>query len=393
MTKRTVAIWVSWLWGQLARHRQRSDWVLLGAIIACLGIFLLYVNSLTPHQPKVEQPLFYEVDSSSEYDPSFRKMRITSVSEDGIAQGELLDGTQKGMSVSVNIGAQTVSTITEGDTIFAAERTTNEGMREFSYIGKFRLPALGVLFAIFIVLVVLIGGKRGAASIVGLILSILVIGWFVIPFIVNGHNVLLITMIGAYIIAVFSVLIAHGPKKRTYIAIGCILAVLTFVALLAWIATWFISLTGLADELSFYLSLNKSYLDMRGILISGIVIASLGVLDDIVTTQVATVEELHKANQAWGRTRLFMSASSVGGEHIASLVNTLALAYVGASLPFIIMLWGQSYSPIMTLNGEYIATEIVRTLVASIGLVIAIPVSTLTAVLLYASSRFKGRRE
>ena len=122
-------------------------------------------------------------------------------------------------------------------------------------------------------------------------------------------------------------------------------------------------------------------------IISGIIIASLGVLDDVVTTQVATVEELHKSNPALSRRELFRAASSVGSEHITSLVNTLALAYVGASLPFIIMLtMRQTNSPLITVNGEYIATEVVRTLVASIGLVVAVPVSTGVATWVYTRS-------
>lgn len=363
--------------------RDRSYWVLLGVSALCLAVFLLFTSSLTPYRPSDESSLYYISDSQSQKAVPYQRARVTEIMPDNVMRVEPIDQQgEKSATVSYSPKLTRIQ-LSEGDIILVSDNTADS---TFAYVSKYRIPALGVLIVLFVALVIIIGGRRGASSVIGLLLSVLIIGWFIIPYIIKGYNALLIIMIGAYIIAVISVFVAHGVRRRTVISVGCILAVLTMVAALAWVATLFASLTGIADETALYLSSAKEYLDMRGILVGGIIIAALGVLDDIVTTQVATVEELYKANPKWRRAHLFSAASSVGGEHIASLVNTLALAYVGASLPYVIMLTSQSYSPLMNINGEYIATEVVRTLVASIGLVIAVPASTLMATLLYTRS-------
>ncbi len=380
MTK--AAAW----WQRLKRSRTRQEWLLFGGVVVCLGIFLFIATTLTPYRPPDQQASFYEARSSDQTS-QYQRVRILQAPAGGKTQGELLDGNRTGEQVEVRVGTSGPGvSLKKGDVIFAIESLMDKAndRGSVSYVDRVRLNALAVLLALFVALVVFVSDRRGALSIAGLLLSILVIGWFIIPMIIKGHNAFLITLIGSYVIAIASVLVAHGRRRRTYIAIACILAVLTLVALLAWIATWLVSLTGIADETAFYLAIDNQALDMRGVVIGGIVIASLGALDDIVTTQVATVEELHRSDQKQSRAVLAKAASSVGNEHITSLVNTLALAYVGASLPFIIMMMSRSsVSPLITLNGEYIATEITRTLVASIGLVVAVPLSTFVATMIY----------
>lgn len=212
----------------------------------------------------------------------------------------------------------------------------------------------------------------------------MVLGWFVVPFILAGYDAFWVCVAGAYVIALTSILIAHGPRKRTFISLLCIAVILALVCVLSYVAAWVAHLSGITEETTYYLQQALPELDLRGVLAGGIIIATLGVLDDIVTAQVAVVEELKKANPSMRLKEVYSAGASVGKEHIASLVNTLALAYAGASLPYILYLAHGSVDSIVTLlNNEYLASEIVRTLVASSGLVLAVPVSTLTAAYIY----------
>lgn len=372
------------------QQRTRLDWAIIGGVTLALAGFLLFMTHISPYQPPRDEAIFtVTADSDSPY----QRARVVSNESDGKFTAELMDGYEKGLSVNVLVGETDSVGVAKGDTVLVTrDPASNTQTGEiFAFVDQFRLPALGILLAIFVALVAFIGGRRGILSVAGLLVSIMVIGWFMIPRILQGQNVLIITMISAYIIAIVSVIVAHGWRKRTFISVGCICLVLTGVALLAWLATLFTSLTGMTDETAFYIAMGREWLDMRGLIVGGIIIASLGVLDDVVTTQVATVEELHKSNPKMPRTKLFKAASSVGSEHITSLVNTLALAYVGASLPFIIMLMAQSSVPsLITINSQYVATEVVRTLVASIGLVVAVPASTLLATLIYTHSKSRA---
>ena len=360
------------------------DWAIFGSVTLVLAGFLVYVTHLTPYRQPV-QTIYTTAPSDA---TSFQRARVAGEVTDGALSATVVDGAQAGETVTVLISPLATDNVSPGDAILITKNpTANTQNQTFSYIDRWRLPVLGVLLALFVLFVTLVGGRRGVASIIGLLVSVLIVGWFMIPNIVQGGNVIITTIISAYVIAIVSILIAHGWRKRTFISIACICAILTGIMLIAGLTTWLTALSGIADELAFYLAKDNQWLDMRGLIISGIIIASLGVLDDVVTTQVATVEELHKSNPALSRRELFRAASSVGSEHITSLVNTLALAYVGASLPFIIMLtMRQTNSPLITINGEYIATEVVRTLVASIGLVVAVPVSTGVATWVYARS-------
>ena len=360
------------------------DWAIFGGVTLVLAGFLVYVTHLTPYRQPV-QTIYTTAPSDA---TSFQRARVAGEVTDGALSATVVDGAQAGETVTVLISPLATDNVSPGDAILITKNpTANTQNQTFSYIDRWRLPVLGVLLALFVLFVTLVGGRRGVASIIGLLVSVLIVGWFMIPNIVQGGNVIITTIISAYVIAIVSILIAHGWRKRTFISIACICAILTGIMLIAGLTTWLTALSGIADELAFYLAKDNQWLDMRGLIISGIIIASLGVLDDVVTTQVATVEELHKSNPALSRRELFRAASSVGSEHITSLVNTLALAYVGASLPFIIMLtMRQTNSPLITVNGEYIATEVVRTLVASIGLVVSVPVSTGVATWVYTRS-------
>lgn len=375
---------------ELASARSGKDWWLVFIVGGILSLLLVSITLITPYRTSSE-PLYYKSDSA--VGTRYIRAEIIQPLNDGNVQVRLLDGAQKGQKVTAK-GFQGVraENLKKGEVVIVGDGTNDASRDMLYFVDRFRMPGILLLSVVLVALVTIIGGRRGILSVAGLIVSLLVIGWFIVPLVISGYDPFLIILAGSYIIGIVAVLMSHGMRRRTFISIGCICLILTIVALMVQTVMWGIAFTGVADEGAFYLSINNQYLDMGSLVAGGMIIATLGVLDDVVTTQVATVEELHKANsRASGRT-LFLSASSVGSDHIASIINTLALAYAGASLPLLLILAKQSSSLFMILNSEYIAVEIVRTLVASIGLIIAIPISTAIATLLYKREYSRGKR-
>lgn len=246
----------------------------------------------------------------------------------------------------------------------------------------YRLPALGWLFGIFVLLGVLLGGIRGLGSAVGLVVSVAVLLLFVVPQIAAGGDPLLVSLVGSYGIACTSLFLAHGFHRRTAVAFLSTALTLAFAAAAAFLSVRFASLFGMGSEESVFLATGQfSGINLRGLLVGGFIIGTLGVLDDITTAQSAAVEEISKANPALAASDLLAAGMSVGREHIASLINTLALAYAGSSMPLLLLFHSDAGLPSwVVLNGEFIAEEIVRTLVGSTALLVAVPVSTWLAV-------------
>jgi uncharacterized membrane protein len=175
-----------------------------------------------------------------------------------------------------------------------------------------------------------------------------------------------------------------GPHVRTTVALLGTLASLALVGVLAWLFVASTRFTGLASEDAVLLRLGAAEVNPEGLLLAGIVLGTLGVLDDVTVTQASAVWQLRRANPGWGVGALYRSAITVGRDHIASTVNTLVLAYAGASLPLLLLL-RQASRPVATvLTGELIATEVVRTLVGGIGLMASVPLTTLIAALVAA---------
>lgn len=361
-----------------AGARSRHAWQ-AAIVIAVLTGIVLVATLLTPY--KTPQQLYFYDSSEHSYSTTYFRATVTAVHDDTLLV-ELRDGLQSGLTVEVQTPTSIdKSELSVDDDIIVGQLGQDI---EYRFVDIFRLVGLVVVVAVFVGTVVLIGRRRGAMSLVGLGVSVIIIGWYIVPLILAGHSAFWVSISGAYLIAVSSIFIAHGVRLRTVISVACIAAILAIVVLMAIAAVSLTSLSGLGNEAAYYLAMDMEHLNMQGILIGGIVIATLGVLDDIVTAQVAAVEELHKANPKFTVKQLYSSAASVGGEHIASLVNTLALAYAGASLPIIIqMVQSSGVSTFLLFNGEYIATEVVRTVVASTGLVLAVPIATLTATFIY----------
>jgi len=266
-----------------------------------------------------------------------------------------------------------------GDEIVLRDVASRPAEYRYSFVDFQRSAPLGWLVVGFVAVVVAFGRWQGARALVGLVASGLVLVAFVVPALLRGEPALLVALTGTVVIAFVALYLAHGVTRATTVALAGTLVSLGITAVLAVIMAAATHLTGLSDASAQALRLSGEALDLRGLLVAGIVVGALGVLDDVTVTQVSAVAALRRANPALSTVRLYREATRVGRDHVASTVNTLVLAYAGASLP-LLLVFSQRDQPVgRVLTGELIAVEVVRMLVGSIGLVLSVPITTALA--------------
>ncbi|MCL6641096.1 MAG: YibE/F family protein, partial [Candidatus Rokubacteria bacterium] len=255
------------------------------------------------------------------------------------------------------------------------------GVSAYEVVDRDRLVPLAAAFALFVAAAIAFSRWQGVTALLGLGISLLVLARFVVPRILAGGHPLGVTLAGAVMIALTSIYLAHGANRRTTVALAGLLITLGAAAGLAILFVSLARLSGAGSEEAVLLQVGHlGGVNLRGLLLGGILLGALGVLDDITTAQAAAVEEISRANPRLGPAELYRRGLSVGREHITALVNTLVLAYAGASLPLFLLFTINPDQPLwVTLNTEFVAEEIVRTLVGSIALVLAVPVTTVLA--------------
>ncbi|MEU2248268.1 YibE/F family protein [Streptomyces sp. NPDC019224] len=249
---------------------------------------------------------------------------------------------------------------------------------------KFPLTLLAGIFALAVVLV---GRMRGVMALVALALSFAVLTLFILPAILQGSNPLLVAIVGAGAIMLIALYICHGPTARTSVAVIGTLISLLLIGLLGSLFIGWASLSGNTDDNTGLIHGLYPHIDMSGLLLAGVIIGSLGVLDDVTVTQTSAVWELRQANPTMTAKQLYRAGIRIGRDHIASVVNTLVLAYAGAALPLLLLFTVAQSSVGTVANSELVAEEIVRTLVGSIGLVASVPVTTALAALVVSADR------
>ena len=255
-----------------------------------------------------------------------------------------------------------------------------EGIGTTYYISDFRRSTpLMVLAALFVAAVVWFGRLQGLRALVGLVLTFLLIVGFMIPALLEGRNPLLIAVVGSVLIMMVTLYLSHGfGAKTTAAVVGTSLALL-FTGALAVLFVGAAEITGFYSEEARMANVQVGGLSLRGLLLAGVVLGGLGVLDDVTMSQASIVAQLHRANPALRFRQLTQSALVVGRDHIAATVNTLFLAYAGASLPLLILFAGSPDGLGTVVTSETVAVEIIRTLVGSIGLIAAVPLTTALA--------------
>jgi uncharacterized membrane protein len=252
------------------------------------------------------------------------------------------------------------------------------------------LLALAVVFALA---VVALSRWRGLAALAGLGISVLVLTMFVLPALLNGESPLAVAVVGASAIMICTLYLSHGVSIKTSVALLGTLVSLTLTGLLGSAAIAAAQFTGLADDSAVYLGAMASQIDLRGLLLAGLVIGALGVLDDVTVTQASAVWELAAADSAMRRGQLFAAALRIGRDHVAATVNTLVLAYAGAALPLLLLFVAAAQGFTDVVTTEIVAQEVVRALAGSLGIIAAVPVTTALAVVAVRTrQRPRGRR-
>ena len=261
-------------------------------------------------------------------------------------------------------------------------RFTGPAAGPFAVIAEpWRIPVLGIVAAAFAAAVIVIGGLRGTRSLVALALTLTVVVKLVVPLLLRGVDPILLAVGGGALVTVVTLLLTEGPSRVTWSAVLGTLVALGLTAVLAAAFTAAAEFTALQgnEEIAFLIPIVGDRIDLQGILLAATVFGALGVLDDVTVTQAATVEQLHRARPEGDRRAVVGRAMRVGRAHIAATVNTLVLAYLGASLPLLLLFALSGESTLTILNGEIVAVEVVRALVGSIGIVAAVPITTMVA--------------
>lgn len=373
--------------------QSRTKWLFLGALLLVFSWSPAYAEQVPGEVPaEVIDPAAAPLQEFSRgvvrkvVSEEERQVRITNQVSQTL-EVELVGGTQAGKTVTVehqDAGSGTVPKYRVGDKVVIA-KVQNAEETYYELIDRYRLPAIWYLLGVFLALVIAFASWQGAGSLLGLVFSLVVILRFMLPQLLEGKDAVWVAFGTACVIAAVSTILAHGWRRRTLAAAAANAVTLGAVALLSQLAVYAVGLSGLGTEEAVYLQLGfGASLSLKGLLLAGLIIGTLGVLDDVTTAQAAAVEEVHTANPTLSSRELYRKGLSVGREHIAALVNTLALVYAGASLPLLVLFSAHNPQPWwVTFNSEFVLEEVVRTLVGSSALILAVPVSTALAVYLF----------
>lgn len=366
----------------------RKTFMIIIRVVAVIILSVILVPKIIDYlnQPEVEETV---IGYSSNTVPAV----VTGIIEAGdinlgdvtqpyqIVEVRVEEGAYAGLFYEIEYGTRQIRNqmilLKVGDKLMVTVTTLPTGEVSVHFTDFYRTNSLTLLLVIFILASVVISGWKGVRSVLGIVLSLAVIILIILPGIQAGKDPLLISILGAFFFMAFSLYLVYGWTVKTHSAVLGSLAALAITGLLAYIFVNHARLTGYGDENMFYISqLTNNNLNVRSLLLAGVLIGTLGVLDDLVISQASAVFELFRNNPAQNFKELFRSAMNIGQDHIAATVNTLVLAYAGAALPMLLLFSFSNVDFTMALNLEFIAEEIVRTMVGSLGLFAAVPITT-----------------
>ena len=353
-------------------------------VVAILTMFFLTIPYVS----------FAQTDPSQIQQEYLEEARITSVSasQRDIIQGlgtsirsqiqqvtaEVLTGHDKGIITSFKNESPTQ--VTAGQLVYVRHTSGGDAPDAWSISDPYRIPVLVGLAVLFFVLVLMFGGLPGVRGIASLAGSLVLIFYVMIPGIYAGLSPILMSIGVASLIIIVGSYITHGFNRTTSVAVIGMIATVLVTGAAGYYFIHAASLTGFTTENNAYLNFNTAgKIDMVGLLFGGIMIGLLGVLYDIAIGQAVAVEELFRASTHYSRNKVYRRGLRIGREHIGALVNTLAIAYVGASLPLLLLFKDSTAGALYVINSEQFATEIIRILIGSIGLVLAVPITTFIA--------------
>lgn len=331
---------------------------------------------------------------STAYGSDTVRARVLEITEEGttnlgiveqdyqVFNVEILEGEFKGVTTTVDFGLRQITSsrvkihTNEIILVTVGQRPDTGEVRAF-FTDFVRSRSILYLFIVFVFFSVLISGWKGIRSLIAILFSLGVIVFFILPQILSGRDPVFVSIIGAFVFLSISQYLVYGWNLKTHSAVVGILVSLIITGSISAFFINFTRLTGFGDENALFLvQMTSQNINMRGLLLAGMIIGALGVLDDLVISQASAVFELHSSNHELGLKTLYQKAMNIGKDHVAATVNTLVLAYAGASLPMLLLFSISNQDPTMLINISYIAEEIVRTLVGSIGLIASIPITT-----------------
>jgi len=301
--------------------------------------------------------------------------------QDSLTQILKVDVNGKEVEIRNDNGLVSTERVFEkGDEVVVIKNKMPDGSESYYISGFVRTKALLYLFILFVVSVLAVSRRQGLGSIIGMFLSFVVIFKVILPQILAGASPLPVAIFGSLLIIPLTFFSAHGFNKKSIISVIGTLITLVIVGLLSYYFATAAHLTGLAGEEAGYLKLEtRQLIDFKGLVLAGILIGLLGVLDDITISQSAVVQEIKDAKRNIGFRELFSRSMGIGKDHIASMVNTLILVYTGAAMPLMLLFLDHSTSFVNVINIESVSQEIIQMLVGSIGLVLAVPITTVLA--------------
>jgi len=292
---------------------------------------------------------------------------------------KLLDGPDAGKVIQVD---NDYLMMKPGDVFYFRHTVnTNDGEDFYSVSDPYRLPVLGILAGLFLLCLIIFGGKQGIRGLLALVGSLFFIWVFLLPSILHGYSPVLVSVGVSSLIIVLGSYITHGLNRATSAAVIGMLATIALSGTLAYYSIHAAHLSGFSAEASTDLNFStRGSIDFVGLLLGSMLIGLLGVLYDAAISQAIAVEELFLIGGDVEPRHVFRRAMRIGREHIGALVNTLAITYVGISLPLILLFQQSNLGLLITINQEVFATEIIRILIGSMGLILAVPITTAVAV-------------
>jgi uncharacterized membrane protein len=368
-------------WEKINKHSNLVS-VFLGLGLVILLWVMINANAATSH-------------SSMGYSSDTVIARVNQIVEVGdiqlgevtqkyqIVKVEILEGEHSNDFFTVEYGKRSILSTEKllklNDRIMVMITTMPDGDINASFIDYVRTESLTVLGILFILACIVVSGWKGIRSLVATGLSILVILFFIVPQINAGKNPVLISLIGSFVFLTLSQYLVYGWTMKTHLSLAGILFSIAIMGVLAGVFVNYAQLNGTGDESAIYLLQLPGQINIKNLLIAGIIIGSLGIMDDLIVGQTSVVIEIFRANPNLSLHERFSRAMNVGRDHIAATVNTLVFAYLGASLPLFLLFSLGNANFIILLNQSILAEEVVRTLVGTIGLFLAVPVSTFLA--------------
>ncbi len=319
------------------------------------------------HQAKILRTVESELIKIDNEDSYYQKLEI----ELDNGQREIIEHGKENL-------VQEKNKFNDGDKIIVY----NNGNNIYQVVDRWRLDGYWYILLFFLLIVLYFVGVRGVAAVFGLFYSLLIIFLVMVPMLLHGFNPILATIISGLVIVIPTTFITHGFKKQSFLISASIVGGLLVALILNIIFTYLTRLTGAGSEETYYLQIaGFGNVDFKALFMGGVIVGVLGVLDDVAVGQISVVNEIREVDSKISNVELTMRSLRVGKAHVLSLVNTLALAYIGAALPLFMLFVGDKSMPWwVLLNSEGIGEEIIRTLVGSSALILTVPIATLLAV-------------